>query len=109
MKVEREKLEINEKLYNKLFNLCNFTNVKFEAINGIVFRVKGTNANFIEPHRFIISINDIKLVLLCYDNLNLYLYNKQVPITIPLVSDLIREIKELGGVNNGKKNGLLDY
>jgi len=97
MRYDKEIIPINEKLYKKLFNLCNFKNVKLDVINGIAFKVKDTNINFIEPHRFIISINNYKLILLCYDNINLYLFDKEVPITVPIVSDLISKIKEFGG------------
>ena len=52
-----------------------------------------TNVNFIEPHRFIIKVNDIALVLLCYDNLNLYLYDKDIVVNVPLLKELIEKIR----------------
>ena len=85
MKITNEKLEINENLYGKLKNICNFNNISIEVINGIIFKIKNTNISYIEPHRFILEINDIKLVLLCYDNLNLYLYDKSTPINVVIL------------------------
>lgn len=98
MKIKKEKLPLNNNLYNKLNNICNFSNIKLEVINGIVFKIKDINISFIEPHRFVIVVNDIKLILLCYDNLNLYLYEKDKPINIPILREIINEIK--GGIYN---------
>ncbi|MFA7689145.1 MAG: hypothetical protein WCX96_03570 [Bacilli bacterium] len=99
MKYIKEKMLLNDNLYNKLNNMCIFSNLKLEVVNGIIFKVNNTNINFIEPHRFIIKINDLVLVVLCYDNLNLYLYNKETPINVPILRELIDSIK--GGVYNG--------
>ena len=99
MKFEKEKLPLNNNLYNKLNNICNFSNIKLEVVNGLIFKAKDMNISFIEPHRFVIVVNDIKLVLLCYDNLNLYLYEKDKPINIPILKEIIDGIK--GGRYNG--------
>lgn len=93
MKYVSEKMPLNNNLYNKLNNVCVFSNIKLEVINGIVFKVKDMNISFIEPHRFVIVINDIKLILLCYDNLNLYLYDKDKPINMPILREIINSIK----------------
>lgn len=93
MKFVSEKMPLNNNLYNKLNNICVFSNLKLEVINGIVFKVKDMNISFIEPHRFVIVINDIKLVLLCYDNLNLYLYEKDKPINMPILREMIISLK----------------
>ena len=99
MKYTSKNLPLNNNLYNKLKNICNFSNIRIDVINGIIFEIKDMNISFIEPHRFVIVINDIKLVLLCYDNLNLYLYSKKNLINIPILREMIENIK--GGVNNG--------
>jgi len=93
MKYVSEKMPLNNNLYNKLNNVCVFSNIKLEVINGIVFKVKDMNISFIEPHRFVIVINDIKLILLCYDNLNLYLYDRDKPINVPILREIINSIK----------------
>lgn len=98
MKFEKEKLPLNNNLYTKISNICNFSNIKLEVINGIIFKTKDMNIYFIEPHRFIIEINDIKLILLCYDNLNLCLYEKEMPINISILKEIINSIK-VGGYN----------
>ena len=98
MKIKKEKLPLNNNLYNKLNNICNFSNIKLEVINEIIFKIKDINISFIEPHRFVIVVNDIKLILLCYDNLNLYLYEKDKPINIPILREIINKIK--GGIYN---------
>lgn len=95
MKYNTEEMPLNKNLYNKLFNLCHFNNLKFEVNNGVIFRVEETNINFIEPHRFIINVNDIALILLCYDNLNLYLYNKKTPVNVALIKEIVKTIKEV--------------
>ena len=99
MKLVKEKLPMNNNLYSKLSNICKFSNIKFEVINGVIFRVKDINISFIEPHRFVKIIKDIKLILLCYGNLNLYLYEKDKPINIPILKNIISNIK--GGKYNG--------
>ena len=53
-----------------------------------------TNVNFIEPHRFIIRVNDIVLVLLCYDNLNLCLYDKDIIVNVSMIKELVNKIRE---------------
>lgn len=93
MKIKSEKLPINECLYKKVYNLCEFSNLKLKFINGIVFRIKNTNANYLEPHRFIIKVNEYVIELLCYDNLNLYLFDRTMPITTARVKDLIDYLK----------------
>ena len=94
MKFERENMPLNKNLYNKLNNVCIFNNVKLEVRKGIIFKVADMNVNFIEPHRFIIKVNDISLILLCYDNLNLYLFNKEIRINVPILKEIINNIKE---------------
>lgn len=96
MKIENEELKLNENLYRKLQNICNFSNIGIEVIKGIVFKILDTNVSYIEPHRFILTINDIKIVLLCYDNLNLYLYDKSVPINTAILKELIDAVKGVG-------------
>ena len=93
MKFEKVNMPLNRNLYNKLNNMCIFNNLKLEFRNGLIFKVDKTNVNFIEPHRFIIKINDIALVLLCYDNLNLYLYDKDIVVNVPMLKELIMEIR----------------
>ena len=93
MKFEKVNMPLNENLYNKLNNMCIFNNLKLVYKNGIIFKVTDTNVNFIEPHRFIIKVNDIALVLLCYDNLNLYLYDKDIVVNVPLLKELIEKIR----------------
>lgn len=93
MKFDREDMPLNKNLYNKLNNVCIFNNVKLEFRNGIIFKVADMNVNFIEPHRFIIKVNDVALVLLCYDNLNLYLFNKDIRINVPILKEIINNIR----------------
>lgn len=93
MKFERENMPLNKNLYNKLNNMCIFNNVKLEVRNGIIFKVADMNVSFIEPHRFIIKVNDISLVLLCYDNLNLYLFDKEIRINVPMIKEIINNIR----------------
>ena len=93
MKFSKEVMPLNKNIYNKLNNICVFNNVKLKFKNGLISKVDKTNVNFIEPYRFIIKVNDIYLVLLCYDNLNLYLYNKNIVINAPMLKKLINVIR----------------
>lgn len=78
-------------IYNKLFNVCNFNNLKLEVKNGLICEIESTNINFIEPHRFIVKVNNISLVLLCYDNLHFCLYDKSFPINMSMLRKLINK------------------
>lgn len=98
MEIKKEKLPINESLYKKLYHLCEFSNLKLKFISGVVFRIENTNANYLEPHRFIIRVQDYTIELLCYDNLHLYLFDRSMPIAVARVKDLIDYLKE---VQNG--------
>lgn len=91
MKFEKVNMPLNKNLYNKLNNMCIFNNLKLEFKNGLVFKVDDTKVNFIEPHRFIIKINDMALVLLCYDNLNLYSYDKNIIVNVPVLKELVNK------------------
>lgn len=93
MKFEKVNMSLNKNLYNKLNNMCIFNNLKLEFKNGLIFKVTDTNVNFIEPHRFIIKINDIALAMLCYDNLSLYLYDKNIIVNMTVLKELIAEIR----------------
>lgn len=89
----KENMPLNKNLYNKLNNMCIFDNLKLDFKNGIIYKVENTNLNFIEPHRFIIKVNDIALVILCYDNLNLYLYDEDTKINVPMIKEIIKLIR----------------
>lgn len=95
MKIKSEKLGINESLYKKINYLCEFNNVKLKFISGIVFKVEDTNINYLEPRRFIIKVNNYAIVLLCYDNLHLYLFDRTMPISVARLKDLINYLKEV--------------
>ena len=83
--------------------MCIFNNLKLEFKNGIIFKVADTNINFIGLHRFFIKVDDVILVLLCYANLNLYLYNENIVVNAPLLKELIEEIrnKNYGSIRFG--------
>ncbi len=49
--------------------------------------------NYLEPHRFIIKVNDYCIGLLYYDNLNLYLFDRVTSITVVRLKDLIHYLK----------------
>ena len=103
MNYSKEKLPVNKKLYKKLNNICTYNNLKLEFKNGLVFKIEDTNINFIEPHRFVIKIKDIALVLLCYDNLNLCLYKKDNLVNIPIIKKLIFDIKRIEKIRDKKE------
>ncbi len=86
-------LRRNEKFERKIKIACDFHSAKYEFTQGRILNVDRTNVSFIEPHRFIIKVNDIALVLLCYDNLNLYLYDKDIVVNVPLLKELIEKIR----------------
>ena len=58
----KKELEVNEKLLNKINLLCKFNKSKVEFKKGNIFKIKQTNLNILEPHRFIISVKEYKLI-----------------------------------------------
>lgn len=88
-----EKLIKCEKLENKIKITCSFNNVKCSFKQGRILTLKNTNVSFIEPHKAEINIKDKKIILIYFNEDNLFLYNRTLPIDTKKLDNLIKEIK----------------
>ena len=74
-----------------------FYNTKYEIEEERTLSLDKTNASFIELHRINISIKDKNILLLYFDKDNLFLYNREVQITL---QQLILILQEASVVSN---------
>lgn len=94
MNIFSENLVKFEKLEKSIINICSFNNLKCEFIQGKILSIENTNISFIEPHRVIIKIKEKKLLLIYYDQENLFLYNRYMPLEIKKLDALLKTIKK---------------
>ena len=73
-------LRRNEKFEKKIRIACDFHSVKYEFTQGRILNVDRTNVSFIEPHRFLIKLNGKKILVLYFDEDNMFFYNRKMPI-----------------------------
>ena len=88
-----EKLIKCEKLENKIKITCSFNNVKCSFKQGRILTLENTNVSFIEPHKAEINIKDKKIILIYFNEDNLFLYNRSLPIDTKKLDTLIKNIK----------------
>ena len=67
-------LKRNEKFENKIMITCDFHNAKYEFEQGKIINLDKVNVSFIEPHRFHIKLNGKKIIVLYFDENNMFLY-----------------------------------
>lgn len=93
MKYIVEKLTKSEELENKIKVLCSFKSIKFNVKQGRIISIENTNICFIVPHKIILDINKYKILLLYFDNDNLFLYDRRIPINIRKLENIISKLK----------------
>ena len=84
----------SEKLEKRINLICSFNNAKCEFNQGRIFNVQQTNISFIEPHRIDITIKEHKILLLYYDEFNLFFFNRSMPLEINALDNLLKTAKE---------------
>lgn len=87
-------LKIAFDLDRKIQTACNYNNAKVEFIRGNILSVDNTNVSFIEPHKAIIDIKGIKLVLIYFDNDSLFLFDRTSPFTVCKLINLFKRIRK---------------
>ena len=88
-----EDLNKNAQFEKKITTLCSFNNVKCSFKQGKILTIKNTNISFIEPHQIEIIIKSKKILLIYFNEDNLFLYNRKLPIDTNKLYTLIKEIK----------------
>ncbi|MCI8569467.1 MAG: hypothetical protein HFJ11_05780 [Bacilli bacterium] len=89
-----EKLHNAETLEKRIFSACNYNGAKAEFISGNIITIKSTNLSYIEPHKAIINIKDIKLILIYYDNNSLFLFDRTNPLKVSELKRLINDKRQ---------------
>ena len=93
MKYIVEKLTKSEELESKIKVLCSFKSIKFNIKQGRIISIDNINISFIVPHKIILDINKYKILLLYFDNDNLFLYDRRIPINIRKLENIISKLK----------------
>lgn len=86
-------LKRNEKLENKIKFACRFNNAKYEFIEGHIINIEGVNLSYIEPHKYIIRNKKYKIIVLYFDEENMFLYNRTLPIDIKKLTMILSTMK----------------
>lgn len=89
-----EELNQNSSFEKKIETICSFNNVSCSFEKGKIFNVDKTNISFIEPHKIYINIKNKKIMLIYFNEDNLFLYNRTMPITTKQLDTLLKEIKK---------------
>ena len=89
-----EYLRRNEKFERKIRIACDFHSAKYEFTQGRILNVDRTNVSFIEPHRFLIKLNGKKILVLYFDEDNMFLYNRKMPIDMKKLNLILGTMKE---------------
>ena len=88
-------LRRNEKFEKKIRIACDFHSAKYEFTEGRILNVDKTNISFIEPLRFLIKLNGKKIVILYFDEDNMFLYNRRMPIDMKKLNLILDTMKEV--------------
>ena len=94
MNVSIEILEFPLCVKNKILRIKDITKLNIEYITGKNIIFNNSNLGLKEPHKIIISNDKKRIVLLCYDDINLYNEDLSEIITISKLTDMIKEILE---------------
>lgn len=88
-------LKRNEKFERKIRIACDFHSAKYEFTQGRILNVDKVNVSFIEPHRFEIKLNGKKILVLYFDEDNMFLYNRRLPIDMKKLNLILDTMKEV--------------
>ena len=89
-----EKLIKDEELEKKIILICSFNKAKYNIKQGRIIYIDDSNISFIEPHRIIIKVNNYKLLLLYYDDENIFLYDRRMQIDLKKIEIMLSKLKK---------------
>lgn len=89
-----EKLIKDEELEKKIKLICSFNKAKCNIKQGRIIYIDDSNISFIEPHRIIIKVNSYKLLLLYYNEDNLFLYDRRMQIDLKKIEIMLSKLKK---------------
>ncbi len=73
-------LKIMEKFERKIRIACDFHSAKYKFTRGKILNVDKVNVSFIELHKFLIELNSKKIIVIYFDEDNMFLYNRAMQI-----------------------------
>lgn len=88
-----ENLKRNNKFEKKIEFACSFNNAKYDFIEGNIINIDGVNISYIEPHKYIIKVKGLVIVLLYFDEENIFLYNRTMQINIKQLNKILSAMK----------------
>lgn len=89
MNVSIEILEFPLCVKNKILRIKDITKLNIEYIAGKNIVFNNSNLGLKEPHKIIISNGIDKLVLLCYDDINLYNEELNAIVTLSELTNIV--------------------
>ena len=75
-------LRRNDDFEKKIRVVCAFHGAKYVFEQGRIINLNKVNVSFIEPHKFLIEVNNKKILVLYFDEDNMFLYNWTIQIEI---------------------------
>lgn len=90
-------LKRNEKFERKIRIACDFHSAKYEFTRGRILNASKFNVSFIMPHRFLIKLNGKKIIVTYFDEENMFLYNRTMPIDMKKLNLILDNMR---GTNN---------
>ena len=89
MKITIETLEFPLSVKERIMKIPKISKLNLEFVSGKSIHFEKTNLSLFEPHKIIISGNTFCLILLSYDDNNLYLKDTLENITLEKLKNLI--------------------
>lgn len=83
----------NEKFERKIKIACDFHNAKYVFVQGQIINIDRVNVSLIEPHRFIITLKGKKILVLFFDEENMFIYNRTMPINMKKLNQILDAMK----------------
>lgn len=88
-------LKRNEKFERKIRIACDFHSAKYKFTRVRILNVDKVNVSFIEPHKFLIELNGNKIIVIYFDEDNMFLYNRTMQIDkkkLNLILDTMKSV-----------------
>ncbi|MBO5182881.1 MAG: hypothetical protein J6B64_00610 [Bacilli bacterium] len=84
-----------EKTEKKIEYTCSFSNAKYEFKQGKVINLEGYSLSIIEPHKYTIRVKDKSIIVIFFNEDNIFLYNRYFPIDMKQLKQLLSAMKEV--------------
>lgn len=86
-------LELKIEVERRIINCCKFHGARIKTLGGFEYYVRKTNLKVVIPHKFLISVKNVKMIVVLGEDDELYLFDYDHPITISLLAKLLDRIR----------------